>query len=1287
MEAGNNHGKEKRLSDDTRMKISDLEGWMKHRTFRREEADRLIEILRSSVVDNGVDTKKAAAANLEVKSSTPNMLHGTRLQANEAQPSNSLQSDEQRLREELRKNWQEQKLNFWPHGFGKENGTPPARVTEDVEALDASPIDLARAYMDERVPRVHSRERNVIPQRFSPYQQRSPSSRWLRKDLRHDNSQLQHRATSPYQLAQPPVARPTSLAIRGIQESMLEDKVFFPPVCQALDYLPPVHHFTHAGSALDMPHTEGSKKRRATALDGADYSSGGPMRRLRQRSSLYTPSPARGVQKQPGLDQFPPPPARTLQMTTMEAKQNQSTVRSGKGVMSEARKNGPELKNKRDEERRGSVGPLGGLSFVPAQSSETARKILETLERMTPSPRGKSLEEELALVREQPPTVLTSSMLNDKASLTMQTWKFPDLHEIEDAGPSDSKVEKDLLSVEEFGWRGTDHSTKLEGNGKAPLFGSTEVSYENATDRTPDASDTIEGSTKETQESWKEPEPDLAGVGAITGKSKGFRMSAAFDESGSDDESQVVSTTSTVFPVNPISQFISSGSIHTKPLPTITSPVVGSPASLETETHATLWNPISSQAGSPGDFTFPSTTPPGAFLEPPSTPKPFPSATMNDGGQPFKHLSNPTVGKLGALGATEDTDPSKRKLDFKFDSKPEFIFSAAAAAASGTPQSPATQDSPLESCKSAEIMTKSDFSSTTGVLTSNSLFPHTSLETKTSLVSTPSFSSAGAGSEAGNSTSTSLINFAAHTPTSEQHTTSSPHDKPELDENLPVTTHSNTSIFGFSSTASTSVPPAQPTADKGTSGSISGTTGLASSAAPSSPFTFGSSSAFELSKSPFPFGAISVPPSHTSSPPTNSTDAGDSQERVDGQDAKKSRSSGNMSGALSTDLGFGLTVTSSTSTVVPAEGLLGGSSAASTPSQGLFSIPAFGQGMSSSTPALPGGSAASPPSLFGLSPATTALSAPTPTTTMTPSPFAFGSSAPTGFGAITGSASSFGTMTTSVFGSSTLPTLTGALSTPAFGVKSSNNQMFGSFSNDVKAQPSPVAPLFGSGFGAPVNLNPTPPSSTFSFEAPSTSSTASPFAFGSSAAAPSSAFSFGATSGSSPPNPFSFGAKPELSSPPVFRSANFGAPLFGSSPNTAMASDASAENHMEDSMAEEPPPSQMASGVAPPQQTPPLFGAPTGSGSFLFGQQSSAPAGATTPVFSFGAQPSPAVENTFAPAVTAVNPFAPALQQPNSGGLNFSGSPFALGSSGQDTSSRTNRKFIKAKRTGTTKRR
>jgi hypothetical protein len=71
---------------------------------------------------------------------------------------------------------------------------------------------------------------------------------------------------------------------------------------------------------------------------------------------------------------------------------------------------------------------------------------------------------------------------------------------------------------------------------------------------------------------------------------------------------------------------------------------------------------------------------------------------------------------------------------------------------------------------------------------------------------------------------------------------------------------------------------------------------------------------------------------------------------------------------------------------------------------------------------------------------------------MTPSPFAYGSNAPIGFRAITSSASTFGTMTTF---------------------------MFGSFSNDVKAQPYLIAPLFGLGFVTPINLNPTPPSYKF----------------------------------------------------------------------------------------------------------------------------------------------------------------------------------------------------------------
>ncbi len=101
----------------------------------REEADRLIGILRSSVVDNGVDVKKAAAAAAtthEVKPFTPNTLHRTRSPANGAQQSNGVLSDAQRWREELTKNRQEQKFKFWPVGFDSENHASPAAGGSEV---------------------------------------------------------------------------------------------------------------------------------------------------------------------------------------------------------------------------------------------------------------------------------------------------------------------------------------------------------------------------------------------------------------------------------------------------------------------------------------------------------------------------------------------------------------------------------------------------------------------------------------------------------------------------------------------------------------------------------------------------------------------------------------------------------------------------------------------------------------------------------------------------------------------------------------------------------------------------------------------------------------------------------------------------------------------------------------------------------------------------------------------------------------------------------------------------
>jgi hypothetical protein len=278
VEGVNDHGEEERAHEHSGIKISEIEGWMKSTTFPREEADRLIGILRSSVVDNGVDVKKpaaAAATTHEVKPCTPNTLHRTRSPANGAQHSNGVLSDAQRWREELTKNRQEQKFKFWPVGFDSENhASPAAGGSEDAEVLDSSPVDLARAYMDDRVTPVAgptsqltgAREKPVTPLQLLAYQPMPLSSRHLRKGFQHENSRSPYRgliASRSFQ--QPPFVRPPPHPIRGIQEIVSEDKPPSPPVPWTVSHLPPV---TPPGSALGSARTEVHKM---TALSYCRY--------------------------------------------------------------------------------------------------------------------------------------------------------------------------------------------------------------------------------------------------------------------------------------------------------------------------------------------------------------------------------------------------------------------------------------------------------------------------------------------------------------------------------------------------------------------------------------------------------------------------------------------------------------------------------------------------------------------------------------------------------------------------------------------------------------------------------------------------------------------------------------------------------------------------------------------------------------------------------------------------------------------------------------------------------
>lgn len=132
---------------------------------------------------------------------------------------------------------------------------------------------------------------------------------------------------------------------------------------------------------------------------------------------------------------------------------------------------------------------------------------------------------------------------------------------------------------------------------------------------------------------------------------------------------------------------------------------------------------------------------------------------------------------------------------------------------------------------------------------------------------------------------------------------------------------------------------------------------------------------------------------------------------------------------------------------------------------------------------------------------------------------------------------------------------------------------------------------------------------------------------------------------------------------------------------------------------------QMMASSPPPQQQTNLFGASQtpGSGTFQFGNPATPVATPSPGVFGgFGAAASPAAANPFAAApqlpTPVANPFAVSPQQPTPVAnpfaaspqpgqpLNFGGGGFAVGATGQDAGAKPNRKFIKAKRAGSVKR-
>ena len=249
-------------------------------------------------------------------------------------------------------------------------------------------VDVARAYMGERATRMVTpdrarvtltREKVPTPLRLSPYQ---PSPYLLRK---HQGTSFSSQYESA-SLATP-FGLPAPGGVRK-RDGGLDENLRTPPISRTVGRLLPVSRTNAPSSAVGYPlpggvslrwfgvvnctmmskcfllvshftqllrqllvdsscsflrigwfwnrfcsrHSitscwpvlQGSKKRGSADLEDGGYSSGGPIRRLRPRSSLYTPSPASGLQRRGGLGMYPPPP-RILQ-TPVDFKQKPITM-------------------------------------------------------------------------------------------------------------------------------------------------------------------------------------------------------------------------------------------------------------------------------------------------------------------------------------------------------------------------------------------------------------------------------------------------------------------------------------------------------------------------------------------------------------------------------------------------------------------------------------------------------------------------------------------------------------------------------------------------------------------------------------------------------------------------------------------------------------------------------------------------------------------------------------------------------------------------------------------------
>nr|XP_019704859.1 nuclear pore complex protein NUP1 isoform X2 [Elaeis guineensis] len=383
--------------------ISELEHLLKQKTFTRVEFDRLTELLRSRTVEPSTSQPAVNYVN-EEKTNISEQVNQNK--ESTAEPSTSKPAHSHDKKEKPNIPEQEVIASFRLRGSVTTPVNLAVRIPEE-EA--ASPAEIAKAYMGSRSSKVSpstlSRQSQIFQEDAAPQSKKSldmaiaPRSavRFSGIPEHTENGYMTarpHGRSAIYRMSRSPYFKAHQVTtVRG---------------GRSLDGYSGLSTSSQWTSTNVLQSGSKSALKRGSSVLDSDVGSLGPIRRIRQKSNVMSPS--RNIHLQSSL-------SRNLLPAPFVPRFRDANQGSASSIQKPLHLDG--ATDLQDAENGHDRTPSAGVVPIPPQSSEMARKILQELDKLVPSPNEKSSELKI-IDRNESPSKLTHSMLRGRALKSME---------------------------------------------------------------------------------------------------------------------------------------------------------------------------------------------------------------------------------------------------------------------------------------------------------------------------------------------------------------------------------------------------------------------------------------------------------------------------------------------------------------------------------------------------------------------------------------------------------------------------------------------------------------------------------------------------------------------------------------------------------------------------------------------------------------------------------------------------------------------------------------------------